>query len=257
MGESNVSVQLPNGDSICASHTVNLPYSALSQAARHAHVLLHLTTNSLVSVPKLADAGYTTVFHPGKQGVTIHGTNTVSIHQRCKPVLQGWQDENGLWQLVYNSDASIMSRQTKERQHTSAAPSPAAPLQHESAANVYSLPSIFRVIRYLHAAAGFLTKDSWLKAIANGHYITWPGITLNNVQKYFPESIETEKGHMKKQRQNVRSTKIQAPQTEVNGNVELNRLLKNQVFMIKVFHAHNTMYTDQTGWLPVQSSRGN
>jgi hypothetical protein len=158
---------------------------------------------------------------------------------------------------VYNSDASIMSRQTKEQQHTSTAPSPAAPIQHESTANVYSSPSISRVIRYLHAAAGFLTKDSWLKAIANGHYITWPGITLNNVQKYFPESIETEKGHMKKQRQNVRSTKIQAPQTEVNGNVELNRLLKNQVFMIKVFHAHNTMYTDQTGWLPVQSSRGN
>ncbi len=62
---------------------------------------------------------------------------------------------------------------------------------------MYSLPSISQVIRYLHAAAGFPTKDSWLKAIANGHYITWPGVTLNNVQKYFPESIETEKGHMK------------------------------------------------------------
>ncbi len=208
---------------------MNLPYSALSKAAKHAHVLPHLTTNSLVSFPKLTDAGYTTVFHPGKQGATIHGTNTISIHQRCKPVLQGWQDENSLWQLGYNSDESIMSRQTKERQHTSAAPSPAAPLKHESAANVYSLPSISWVIRYLHAAAGFPTKDSWLKAIANGHYITWPGVTLNNMQKYFPELIETEKGHMKKQRQNVRSTKIQAPRTEVNGNVELNRLLKNMI----------------------------
>jgi hypothetical protein len=86
-----------------------------------------------------------------------------------------------------------MIRQTKEGQHISAAPSPAAPLQHEFAANVYSLPSISWVIRYLHAAAGFPTKDSWLKAIANGHYITWPGVTLNNVQKYFPKSIETEK----------------------------------------------------------------
>ncbi len=211
----------------------------------------------MVSVPKLADAGYTTVFHPGKQGVTIHGTNTVSIHQRCKPVLQGWRDKNGLWQLGYDFDASIMIRQTKEQQHTSAAPSRAAPLQHESAANVYSLPSISWVIRYLHAAAGFPTKDSWLKAIANGHYITWPGVTLNNVQKYFPESIETEKRHMKQQWQNVRSTKIQAPRTEVNGGVELNRLLKKHDFMIKVIHTHNTMYSDQTGWLPVQSTRGN
>jgi hypothetical protein len=27
--------------------------------------------------------------------------------------------------------------------------------------------------------------------------------------------------------------------------------------MVKVIHAHNTMYTNQTGCFPVQSSRGN
>ncbi len=36
----------------------------------------------------------------------------------------------------------------------------------------------------------------------------WPGLSVKAVHKYFPESDDTKQGHMKKQRQNVRSTKI-------------------------------------------------
>jgi hypothetical protein len=64
-----------------------------------------------------------------------------------------------------------------------------------------------QTIRYLHATAGFPTKDSWIKAIQNGNYTTWPGITAEVVNKHFPESIETQKGHMKKQRKKVKLTK--------------------------------------------------
>jgi hypothetical protein len=74
---------------------------------------------------------------------------------------------------------------------------------NKTAANVYSLPLISWVIIYLHAAAGFPTKPAWLKAIANGNYKSWPGVTTANDKKHFPESIETQKGHIKKQRQNV------------------------------------------------------
>ena len=35
----------------------------------------------------------------------------------------------------------------------------------EAVENVYPLPSMKQAIRYFHAAAGFLTKDSWIKAI--------------------------------------------------------------------------------------------
>jgi hypothetical protein len=71
-GSSNISVTLPNGESIQASHTVNFPCEQLSLGARHAHVLPHLTMHSLVSILKLADAGYMTVYHPGNLGMTIH-----------------------------------------------------------------------------------------------------------------------------------------------------------------------------------------
>ncbi len=68
--------------------------------------------------------------------------------------------------------------------------------------------------------------------------------------------METQKGHMKKQRQNVRSTKVRITDDD-NDDIELDRTLKKHNIMVKVIHAHTTMYTGQTGCFPVQSSRGN
>jgi hypothetical protein len=69
----------------------------------------------------------------------------------------------------------------------------------ERIANVYDLPSVNQMIKYLHAAAGYPVKDTWVKAINAGNYTTWPGLTATAVHKYFPESNETQKGHMKRQ----------------------------------------------------------
>jgi hypothetical protein len=190
-GLSSKIVRLPDGSSIQATHTTMLPFKSLSAEARKADVLPGLRPNSLVSVGKFADADYTTIFHPRGEGVTVHAKNTFRLKTFRKPVLQGWRDANGLWRLSREEQKPIRVSRSKT----------------EIAASVYSLPSIPQTIRYLHAAAGFPTKDSWIKAINNGNYATWPGITAEVVSKHFPESVETQKGHMKKQRQNVRSTK--------------------------------------------------
>ena len=68
----------------------------------------------------------------------------------------------------------------------------------------------------MHACAGFPTKRTWIKAIKKGNFIEWPILTVENVNKNFPESEETVKGHMNHQRQGVRSTKpndFQEPNT--------------------------------------------
>ena len=148
-----------------------------------------------------------------------------------KPVLEGWRDANGLWQLSREESKLIQASRSTQ----------------EVAANVYTLPSIPQTIRYLHAAAGFPTKDSWIKAIKNGNYATWPGISAEAVNRHFPESIETQKGHMKKQRQNVRSTKQKVIAGEVADAVELTRTITKQNILVKVFNASETIFTDQTG----------
>jgi hypothetical protein len=56
---------------------------------------------------------------------------------------------------------------------------------------------------------GFQLKQTWLTAIKNRHYYTWPGITAEAVHQHFPEeSVKTHKGNVKKQCQNVQSTKV-------------------------------------------------
>jgi hypothetical protein len=226
-GTSNKVVTLPNGEKIKASHTVHLPFDMLSDAARQAHVLPNLRTNLLVSVPKLADAGYTTIFHPHGEGVTVHKSENILIQSHNSPVLQGWRDDTGLWRFC------------SKEQHESGS---AKPTSSESTANVYSLPSIKKAVRYLHAAAGFPTKDSWLKVINEGNYRTWPGLTTHTVRRHFPDNaIEVHKGHIKKQRQNVRSTK----QTMLpNGDDTVQHSLSKHHLLLKVVHAHNTVYTD-------------
>ena len=72
---------------------------------------------------------------------------------------------------------------------------------------MYDLPSMEALVRYMHAAAGFPVRSTWLKAIKNGNFNSWPGLTYNNVAKYCPQSIEAMKGHMVKSSQGVRSTK--------------------------------------------------
>ena len=77
----------------------------------------------------------------------------------------------------------------------------------EAINNVYELPSIEPAIWYLHGAAGYPQKSTWLKSTWKGNYPTWPLINVKNVNKFSLELEETQKGHMRNQNQGVRSTK--------------------------------------------------
>jgi hypothetical protein len=61
-----------------ASYKTKLPFEQLTSKAREADILPGLKT-PLVSINKIAEEGYTTVFHPGEKGVTIHKPGTISI----------------------------------------------------------------------------------------------------------------------------------------------------------------------------------
>ena len=234
LGPSNKIVGLPNGAKIEATHTARLPFNALTNTAREAHVLPALISHSLISVPKLADEGYTTVFLDGQKGVVVYKANDIVFTARTKPVLQGWRDLSGLWKINDSQQANPAATHTIN--------------------NVYDLPSTATAIRFLHAAAGFPVKSTWIAAVKNGHYATWPTLTPELVEKYFPESTATLKGHMKKQRQNVRSTKVKVL-TDID--TEQSQQREHHEVYVKIYNAHDTIYSDQTGRMPIVSNRGN
>ena len=71
MGKSNKEVYLPDNTTLQATYCTELPLNQLSTRAREADIRPGLQT-PLVSVNKMANEGYTTIFHPGEEGVTIH-----------------------------------------------------------------------------------------------------------------------------------------------------------------------------------------
>ncbi len=123
---------------------------------------------------------------------------------------------------------------------------------------MYSLPLIQQSVKYLHAAAGFPVKETWLNAVQGGNYVTWPGLKAAAVRKHCPDSDETQKGHMKKQRQGVRLTKRKDESTtQAETNHTDPRPKKMRDVSIKIHNAVETMHSDQTGRFPATSSRGN
>jgi hypothetical protein len=130
----------------------------------------------------MSDNGYTTIFQPGNEGVTIHEKCTLTIMTSEPPVLQGCKKKGeNLWTVSATATDN----------------------ECERIANVYELPSVNQTIKYLHAAVGYPVKDTWVKAINAGNYTTLPGLTATAVRKHFPESDETQKRHMKRQRQGL------------------------------------------------------
>ena len=236
IGPSSKIVNLPNGTTIQALHRARLPFNKLSDRAREAHVLPDLKAHSLISVPKLSDEGYITLFMDGQKGVVVYRANDITFTVTNEPVLQGCRDISGLWKITSSKHETGSAKQQLNK-------------------NVYDLPSTEAAIRILHAAAGFPVKATWITAIKNGHYDTWPNLTAELADKYFPESAATQKGHMKKQRQNVRSTKIRV-RTEQSDPKQEQQCPQREVY-IKIYNAHDTIYTDQTGRMPIVSNRGN
>ncbi len=77
--------------------------------------------------------------------------------------------------------------------------------------NVYELKTQPEYVRYYHAAAGFPTKSTWVKAIKNKQFASWPGLAVDAVKRHYPDSEETPKGHGRKTPSGLRSTKQTTP----------------------------------------------
>jgi hypothetical protein len=64
------------------------------------------------------------------------------------------------------------------------------------------------LINYLHAACFSPVKSTWITAIKNGNFTSWPGLTEQAVEKHLSKSTSTIKGHLNQQRQNARTKKV-------------------------------------------------
>jgi hypothetical protein len=101
------------------------------------------------------------------------------------------------------------------------------------------------LINYLHAACFSPVKSTWIKAIKNGIFKSWPGLNEQNVEKYLSTTTSTAKGHLNQQRQYSRATKIKDAE-KIDAEPDPDHGLKTQYVYAATIDA-GQIYTDQTG----------
>lgn len=153
-----------------------------------------MSNDTLLSMGKFADAGYITIIHENK--VNIYDGKQVRINVTLEAITHRWQDlATGLYQIPLKEKVESMNRDTvlldekRSQQIRSEMTN-----QIEAFNNVYKLTSTAKVIGYLHAAAGFPAKATWLKAKWAGNYDTWPMVTVRNETSTFQNQMKHKMG---------------------------------------------------------------
>jgi hypothetical protein len=166
----------------------------------------------------------------------IFKQQTVLVQRANKTILEGYREERtGLWRVQLNSQ-------------------PAQPLIN------LTIPTgtIANTIKFLHQACCSPATSTFLTAIQNGQFTTWPMLTSKNVYKYLPQSEATAIGHINQSRKNTRSTKTKI--TSILRPEPKTHTTQTDKTYANVMECHSPtgqIYSNKTGRFLVQSSQWN
>jgi hypothetical protein len=257
--------QLPNGTRTPASNMCLLHHNICQPAARDIHLVPNIPTNLLIRTAKFAESGYITVFDDKK--INVYNASNTKVIVTRQAILRGWLGKDAnlyripLVPIVLNNNTDTVLVRKPPTKFLPVCLPPTKAIH-----NIYKLKTQPELVWYLHAAEGFQTKPTWIAAITNKHFLSWPGLTVKAIAKHHPESKETMKGHGQKERSGLRSTKTKEPasgpaaETD-SDNTQANPSLKRYDVFIKVFSAeeegNTTTFANQTGGFPKKSRTGN
>jgi len=169
--------------------TDKLDLEAIPDRAHDCHKFTNIPL-PLVSVPQLCDSNMEVLFT--KTSVTI--TNATG-----DTVLEGHRDPSRNLYMVPLEDSlpppGVVSPMIND---------PIVPCH--TAANAYEIQAVQVIIAYLHAAAGFPAKETWLRAVDANLYSSWPGISPPRVRRHLTKPEPTTFGYLKLIRKYIRST---------------------------------------------------
>ena len=228
-----VRVKLPDGSIIKATHTANINFPQLPMEARKAHLFPDIK-HALLSISMLCDQGYIAIFD--HEGVYIVKDGEVVIHGFRHPVTKLY-----IVKMKEDKNPPILDISTMTNLKAIT----------EFGNNAYEIDSKKQLVMYYHKCCFSPVLSTWIKAIKNGNFCTWPGLTAKLVTKYLGKSMATQKGHLQQQHKNVRSTKPKEVEPEAEGETH------ECYFIIEPLATKGKTFSDQTGKFPVTSSKGN
>ena len=150
---ATIKVGTANGKVETSAAKANLPIPQLAAYFPTTEYIIPYFTNTLIGAGPIFDANCTLLFK--KKDVKLLSTGG-------KPIIRGWREKKlpRLWCFpIKPINKSIKEYKTTNQK------SPAAHI-------AYDLPSIEALVRYMHAAAGFPVKPTWLKETKKGNFET-------------------------------------------------------------------------------------
>ena len=107
---------------------------------------------------------------------------------------------------------------------------------------------------YLSAACFNPSPSSFLQAIITKHFMSWPGLIVNLINKCLPKSIATAKGYLDQEFKNLQSIK-EPPKDEHMEPIQVKDSVSAHDNLYAVFDTKefaSKTYSDQTERFPVK-----
>ena len=200
----NVKVAAKDHKGITSVATDVLPWPKVPLGAQHCDKFTTDTlTESLISVPQLAKHGCSTLLGP--YGALI-------FNSKWEPVMTGCFDQERMAFIMPIHQNTPDGRPKNKAYQLVQQPRDQDLLQTNHQANSAHSPQSARaLVQYHHTSARYPVMLTWAKAIKEGSYITWPGLTEERVKKYHVLLDHTIMGHLHLKKQHVRSSQPNIP----------------------------------------------
>jgi hypothetical protein len=216
---SPLTINLPDGKKVKSSHVCDIAIPGLPTILL-GHIVPSLTVASLIGIRPLCKAGCTVVFDDKKCDVVFDGN----------VILRGFKDPStDLWTLPIGQNVrttpgpNILSRpgpcfgRAPHVNDPSASATPAVAV----ATFTHSVRTRANAIKFAHQSLCSPKISTLLKAVRRGFLKGCPNLSETLILKYLNPSAATAKGHMKRPRHGIRSTRKRLPVDLTDESVTL------------------------------------
>ena len=261
--EDGPTVALPDNTTLHATKAGTLPITGVSTLAKKVHIIPKLSSSSLISMGQLCDDDCDV--HLRKEDMDVKKDNKV--------IIRGLRNKfDGLWDIEFKNPITTRNKLIKLWDiNSQKVPTKLANLNLQTPVTykahlVVQQQSIPELIAFYKGCAFSPVKSTWIQAIKNENFITWPGLTAERVAKYYPVTTATPKGHLDQEQQNIQSTKPHEIPLSPEETEEMQQDFfptrtptptNNVMCTIVPFNTPSKAYADLTGKFPYRSSSGN
>ena len=167
-------IQMPNGEIIMSTRKALLSHQDLPIKARKSHVSPGLN-KALLSIGTLCDHGCESTFNDKY----VHILNKWS----GKVIMKGTRDpRTNVYMLNLTQRNKLMTESTTPDKYF--------------AGSAYECKSKITLVDYHHSSCWITTQSGWGKAITKNLFTSWPGLSVDLVQKYLSRKKSTILGHL-------------------------------------------------------------